>query len=107
MVRAIYPGNTSWRVLKDMYKRQMVAEHEPTRQALRYIVRNTTLPPKVRMKAQLQLNAMPISTRTTAVQNRCVETGRARGVFRDFRLARVSAGARRCGWLTVDSFLLG
>jgi ribosomal protein S14 len=62
----------------------------PSRQALRYLIRNTTLPQSVRSKAQLQLSRMHCYTRGTQIRNRCTMGGVARGVFRDFRMARVS-----------------
>ena len=62
-----------------------------SRQALRYLIRNTTLPQRVRARAQLELSQMHCYTRPTQLRNRCVEGGKARGVFREFRMARVSA----------------
>lgn len=62
------------------------------RQALRYIIRNTSLPQRVRAQAQLQLSQMHCYTRPTQIKNRCVASGHARSVFRDFRLNRVSDG---------------
>ncbi len=61
-----------------------------TRQALRYLIRNTTLPQSVRDKAKLQLARMHSYTRATAIRNRCIMGGVARSVFRDFRMGRVS-----------------
>lgn len=59
-------------------------------QALRYMIRNTTLPQRVRAQAQLQLSQMHPYTRPTQIKNRCVASGTARAVFRDFRINRVS-----------------
>lgn len=59
------------------------------RQALRYAIRNTALPQRVRAQAQLQLAQMHAYTRSTQIKNRCVAGGIARGVFRAFRLGRV------------------
>ena len=61
------------------------------RQALRYVIRNTSLPQRVRAQAQLQLSQMHAYTRPTQIKNRCVASGHARSVFRDFRLNRVCA----------------
>ncbi|KAL9102680.1 MAG: hypothetical protein Q9163_002202 [Psora crenata] len=58
------------------------------RQALRYIIRNTTLPQRARAAAQLQLSQMHCYTRSTQVNNRCIEGGKSRGVLKDFRMAR-------------------
>lgn len=82
------------RNLRDMAKRVAAAEAEPLRQALRYISRNMTLAPRARAQAQLQLGNMSGQTRINQVKNRCVETGRGRGVLRDFRLCRVSFESR-------------
>ena len=60
------------------------------RQALRYIIRNTTLPQRARASAQLQLSQMHCYTRSTQINNRCIEGGKSRGVLKDFRMARVS-----------------
>ncbi|CCE64816.1 hypothetical protein TPHA_0I03150 [Tetrapisispora phaffii CBS 4417] len=82
------PGFVNARILKDNFKRQQVAENEITIKALKYISRNTALPPRARLEAQLQLSVMPNYTRSTQVHNRCVETGHSRAVLSDFRLCR-------------------
>ncbi|CCF56347.1 hypothetical protein KAFR_0B00470 [Kazachstania africana CBS 2517] len=82
------PGFVNARILRDNFKRQMVNENEVTVKALKYIARNTTLPSKSRLQAQLQLNMMPKYTKVTQVKNRCITTGSARSVISDFRLCR-------------------
>ncbi|RYF41241.1 MAG: hypothetical protein EOO38_20930 [Cytophagaceae bacterium] len=64
------------------------------RQALRHIIRNTTLPQRVRAQAQLQLSQMHCYTRFTQIKNRCIMGGKGRGVFSDFRLGRVRSTTR-------------
>lgn len=76
------------RVLKDAFKRTQVAEYEVTRNALRYIARNTTLPPKARLEAQLQLASMPKYTAPTQVKDRCIASGNSKWVISDFKLNR-------------------
>lgn len=78
------------RVIKDQFKRLQYAEHEVTRNALRYIARNTELPPRARLEAQLQLASMPKYTSYTQIKNRCVASGHAKSVISDFKLNRVS-----------------
>lgn len=63
------------------------------RQALRYIIRNTTLPMRTRAMAQLQLTQMHCYTRPTQIRNRCVLGGKGRGVLRAFKMSRV------CHWI--------
>ncbi|KKA27611.1 hypothetical protein TD95_001714 [Thielaviopsis punctulata] len=76
------------RTIRDHTKRKVFEQFEPERQALRYIIRNTTLPPRVRTEAQLQLAQMHSYTRPTMIRNRCILGGKARGVFRDFKMTR-------------------
>lgn len=76
------------RILRDIRNRSAFAAAEVQRQAYRYITRNETLPIRTRQLAQLALNAMPRETRLVNIKNRCLETGRGRGVLRDFRLCR-------------------
>ncbi|VUG17282.1 MRP2 [Brettanomyces bruxellensis] len=76
------------RVLRDNYKRQMMAQNEVATRALKFIARNAALPQKVRLEAQIQLTAMPNYTRSTQLKGRCLDTGRGRGILRDFRLCR-------------------
>ncbi|KAL9584470.1 MAG: hypothetical protein Q9212_002109 [Teloschistes hypoglaucus] len=76
------------RVIRDHTKRKVYEQYETQRQALRYIIRNTTLPQRARAQAQLQLSQMHCYTRFTQIKNRCTEGGKGRGVFRHFRMAR-------------------
>lgn len=59
------------------------------RQALRYVIRNQSLPQRTRAQAQLQLTQMHCYTRPTQIKNRCIVGGKGRGIFRDFRMSRV------------------
>ncbi|KAL2166932.1 hypothetical protein VTG60DRAFT_1929 [Thermothelomyces hinnuleus] len=79
---------TSIRVIRDHSKRKAFEAAEAERQALRYIVRNTTLPARTRATAQLQLTQMHCYTRPTQIRNRCILGGKGRGIFRDFKMSR-------------------
>ncbi|GAM87049.1 hypothetical protein ANO11243_050700 [Dothideomycetidae sp. 11243] len=95
-------------IIRDHTKRKVFEAHEVERQALRYTIRNTTLPARTRAVAQLQLAQMHCYTRPTQIRNRCILGGKARGVFRDFRLARFQfrqnalagnlPGVRKASW---------
>ena len=80
----------SIRVLRDIKARHGVNANEITRRAYLYVARNQNLPPQVRYQAQLQLNQFPNNSRPAAVRNRCIETGRGRGIINEFGLCRVS-----------------
>lgn len=76
------------------------------RQALRYIIRNTTLTPRIRAEAQLQLTQMHAYTRPTQIRNRCIMGGQGRGVLSDFKMTRVRLprknGMRKEGFLDAN-----
>ncbi|PKS09528.1 hypothetical protein jhhlp_004145 [Lomentospora prolificans] len=76
------------RIIRDHTKRKVFEQFEPERQALRYIIRNTTLPARVRAEAQLQLSTMHAYTRPSQIRNRCILGGKTRGILRDFKLSR-------------------
>ncbi|KAF2206937.1 hypothetical protein CERZMDRAFT_107940 [Cercospora zeae-maydis SCOH1-5] len=76
------------KIIRDHTKRKVFEQNEPERQALRYIIRNTSLPHRTRAQAQLQLTQMHCYTRSTQIKNRCTMGGKGRGVFQDFRMAR-------------------
>lgn len=85
---------------RDMAKRQSVASNELLRRAYKYVARNTTLPTRVRHQAQLQLNQFPNKSRPEMVKERCVVSGRGRGIITEFGLCRVSCcGDLIEGWL--------
>ncbi|PYH97024.1 glucocorticoid receptor-like (DNA-binding domain) [Aspergillus ellipticus CBS 707.79] len=101
-------GFVNTRILRDHTKRRTFEQFEPERQALRYTIRNTSLPQRVRAQAQLQLANMHSNTRSTQIKNRCVEGGTARSVIRAFRLGRYQfrmqalagelPGVRKASW---------
>ncbi|KAL0949622.1 hypothetical protein HGRIS_009667 [Hohenbuehelia grisea] len=76
------------RVLRDIKARELVRANEVARRAYLYVARNQSLPPQVRHQAQLQLNTFSRYTRPTTVKNRCIETGRGRGIIGEFGLCR-------------------
>ncbi|KAH6604448.1 hypothetical protein Trco_007894 [Trichoderma cornu-damae] len=96
------------RTIRDHTKRKVFEEHETERQALRYVIRNTTLPPRVRATAQLQLSQMHCYTRPTQIRNRCIMGGQGRGVLRAFKMTRFNfrmealagnlPGVKRASW---------
>ncbi|ODH30338.1 hypothetical protein ACO22_03613 [Paracoccidioides brasiliensis] len=96
------------RVIRDHTKRQVFSKFEPERQALRYLIRNTSLPMRVRAQAQLRLSQMHCYTNPTQIKNRCIAGGVARGVLRDFKMGRFQfrmqalagnlPGVRKASW---------
>ncbi|MDR0555667.1 MAG: 30S ribosomal protein S14 [Holosporaceae bacterium] len=69
--------------------RRIVSANKGRRGVLKGIVYNRTLPPEDRFAAQLKLAAMPRNSSATRIRNRCIITGRSRGVYRKFNLSRI------------------
>jgi small subunit ribosomal protein S14 len=99
----VFPNNyrgvfSQIRNRRDQLKREAAADTEIQRRAYLYIARNTSLPPTVRYKAQLGLNALhEKAPGATNVKNRCTETGRGRGVLSKFGLCRVRIAGEKGG----------
>lgn len=81
-------GFINIKTIRDHTKRKVFEQFEPERQALRYIIRNTSLPQRMRTQAQLQLAQMSCYTRPTQIKNRCTMGGVGKGVLRAFRMGR-------------------
>ncbi|KAK5988406.1 Small ribosomal subunit protein uS14m [Cladobotryum mycophilum] len=114
------------RTIRDHTKRKVFEENETERyfalcpstepmrchvgieQALRFIIQNTALAPRVRAVAQLQLTQMHCYTRPTQIRNRCIMGGQGRGVLRAFKMTRFNfrmeamagnlPGVKRASW---------
>ncbi|MDR0968168.1 MAG: 30S ribosomal protein S14 [Holosporaceae bacterium] len=88
--------------------RETVKSKKAKRDSLKAIVMNKTIPPEERFAAQLKLAAMPRTSSATRIRNRCVITGRARGVYRKFNVSRIMLremvagglipGVRKASW---------
>ncbi len=78
------------------------------RVALKKIIANPNSSPKEKFEAQKKLNALPRNASPVRLVNRCQLTGRPRGVYRKFGLARSMlrlyamkgwiAGIRKSSW---------
>lgn len=88
--------------------RRAVASKKVTRGRLKSIIMNKELPPEERFVAQQKLAAMPRTSSATRIRNRCMITGRARGVYRKFNISRIMLremaaeglvpGVRKASW---------
>lgn len=75
---------------RDQNRRVLAADTEVERRAFLFIARNTSLPATVRYKAQLGLNALQERAPGMAtIKDRCVMSGKGRGVLSRFKLSRV------------------
>ena len=76
-------------VRRDIQRRQCIADHSKERLQLRAILKNKILPEVVQKKARAGLAEQPRDASITRVRNRCVVSGRGRGVVTKFKLSRM------------------
>ena len=78
-------------LLKDQRRRILVHLYERRRRVRSSLIVNRTLPLALRTRAYLSLLALPRDSSVTRRRNRCVATGRPRGVLtRSFGLSRLA-----------------
>jgi small subunit ribosomal protein S14 len=73
---------------RDEKRRGLVKKYAKKRAMLVAIMNNTKMSDEDRMAARLKVQALPRNANPTRLRNRCAITGRPRGYFRKFGLAR-------------------
>ena len=73
---------------RQMKREATVKKFAAKRQALEAIINDQSLSEEDRFQARLKLQALPRDASPTRLRNRCEITGRARGTYRKFGLAR-------------------
>ena len=74
---------------KNNRRGRMIKQYAVRRAALKAIVMNKKLPMEERFAAQIKLAELPRNSAKNRYRNRCELTGRARGVYRKFKLSRI------------------
>jgi small subunit ribosomal protein S14 len=69
-------------------REKLVAKFAPKRAALEAIVADQSKSHEEHLQARLALQQLPRNSNPTRLRNRCALTGRPRGTFRKFGLAR-------------------
>jgi len=69
-------------------RRKLVAKFAVKRAQLVAVIDDTSVSDEERMGARLKLQQLPRNSSPVRMRNRCVLTGRPRGVFRKFGLCR-------------------
>ncbi len=75
-------------VNRDKKRREMVKKYAEKRKALLELAGNQRLSPEERYAAREKLQKLPRDASPVRLRNRCSLTGRPRGVYRKFGLAR-------------------
>ncbi len=73
---------------RELKRRNAVEKYSTKRAALLEIITNSKLTEEERFAARLKLQALPRNSSPVRLRNRCLLTGRPRGVFRKFGLGR-------------------
>ena len=73
---------------REQKRRQTVEKFKARRQALLEILHNSSATDEAKDEAREKLQKLPRNASPTRLRNRCAITGRPRGVFRKFGLAR-------------------
>lgn len=74
---------------KDYILRQHVKRFEDQRTCLKTMQSSSLIDPKNRFLASLQLSKFKASAYPNKIRNRCVLTGRSRGVYNYFKISRI------------------
>lgn len=77
-------------VNKDSKRRRLYKTQELKRTGFKLIINSLSLSPLTRLESTQKLHNLPRSGSITRVRNRCVLTGRGRGVYRILRLSRIT-----------------
>jgi small subunit ribosomal protein S14 len=73
---------------REKRREKLVKQHAAKRAKLKEIIRSPKSTDAEREEAQRKLAALPRDSAASRVRNRCAITGRPRGVYRKFGLAR-------------------
>lgn len=74
---------------REQKRRDLVAKFATKRAALIATINDSSLSDEDRFAARLKLQQLPRNASPVRVRNRCLLTGRPRGVFRKFGLGRI------------------
>lgn len=73
---------------REQKRRAMVKKYAAKREQLLAVINNVSLSDEERFAARLKMQQLPRNSSPVRLRNRCTITGRPRGVFRKFGLAR-------------------
>lgn len=75
-------------IRREKNRAKLVEKYASKRLELKEIINNKSLGDEQRFEARLKLQSLPRNSNPTRQRNRCLLTGRARGVFKKFGLGR-------------------
>ena len=95
---------------RDVQRRRILKQHAEERLRVNCIRKADVLPKEIRKLADAEIHEVPRASSITNVNRRCTVTGRARGIFHQYRVSRFIfraeadynrlSGVQRAQWLT-------
>lgn len=76
-------------IKKDLKRRNLHKKYEQKRLILQTLINTNTIDPSLRLEFVKKLNNLPRNSSKIRLKNRCVLTGRGKGVSRFTRLSRI------------------
>jgi small subunit ribosomal protein S14 len=77
-------------VEKNNRRRKLAEQYAPKRDRLKAVANDESLSLEERFNARLKLAELPRNASPTRIRNRCVVTGRPRGVYRKLMMSRIA-----------------
>nr|AKI85093.1 ribosomal protein S14 [Geranium maderense] len=77
------------RNVEDHRRRLLAAKYEMRRNLYKALCRDPSLPSDMRDLYRCKLSMLPRNSSFTRIRNRCIFSGRPRGVYRKFRMSRI------------------
>jgi small subunit ribosomal protein S14 len=76
-------------IRRDIHRRRLVEAYEVERRVYKAVAADMSLPKETRKRARLALALLPRNSAPCRVRNRCVLSGRPRGVYSHVKLSRL------------------
>ena len=76
-------------IQKNLNRKKIVSKFKKKRKDLKKLIMKKDISMEERFKFQSRLNDLPRDGSNVRVRNRCILTGRTRGVYRKFGLSRI------------------
>jgi small subunit ribosomal protein S14 len=77
-------------VQRDLKRRKLYSKYKNKREKLLITAKDKSLSAEDRFEARLKLAQLPRNSSKNRIRNRCLITGRPRGVYRKFGLSRIA-----------------
>ena len=77
-------------IVKNLRRRQISERYKSKRLELKKILKDPNASQKEKAVARIKIEKMPRDSNPNRIRNRCVVTGRPRGVYRKFGLSRIT-----------------